>query len=277
MQKILVTTDFSDNSRAGLLFAIQLASQTTCSLTFLNVHHIPTPSAWNIVRMEAYEQEQTVATQDRLKNFVEKIYSDLHIIPADIFYVVKISILSEASISEYAEAHQFDYICISTRGAGQLQRILGTHTGNLINHSAVPVIAVPHEYKPVAITNILYASDLAHFEKEIIKVVEFAKPLKAGIELIHLTYNAKDSDSLRAVEAAVKKIASYHITFNITQRNPNESLVTDVETAIENRKPSMLVMFTEQNRNWFQKVFLSSKSTEYSFNAKVPLLVFNKS
>jgi hypothetical protein len=60
-------------------------------------------------------------------------------------------------------------------------------------------------------------------------------------------------------------------------RNLDESLVSDIEDAIKKINPSMMIMFTEQNRNWFEKIFLSSKSAEYSFDAKVPLLVFNKS
>ena len=49
------------------------------------------------------------------------------------------------------------------------------------------------------------------------------------------------------------------------------------ENVIKKTKPSMLIMFTEQNRTLFQKIFLSSKSADYSFNPKIPLLVFNKS
>ena len=277
MKKILVTTDFSDKSKAGLLFAIQLATQNKCKLTFFNVHHIPTPTAWNAVRIEEYQKEQTAIVQDKLTSFVEKIYAGLHFHAINIKCVVKISVFPEAVIREYAEVNKFDFICISTRGAGKLERILGTNTGNLINHSEIPVIAVPYKYKTAAITSILYASDLAHFKKEIIKVVAFAKPLKATIELLHLTSVLENSDSIEAIETAIKKIAAYHINFNITNRNPNESLITDIETAIKKGKPSIIIMFTEQNRSWFQKIFLSSKSAEYSFNAKVPLLVFNKS
>lgn len=277
MKKILVTTDFSDKSKAGLFFAIQLAAQNKCILTFFHVFHTSTPSAWNFTRIEADEKEQTQIMQQKLNLFVEKIYKSVSTTTAKIECVVKNAVMAQATIMEYAEENKFDFICISTRGAGKLERILGANTGNLINHSPIPVIAVPYKYKTTAITSILYASDLAHFKKEIIKVVAFAKPLKATIELLHLASVLENSDSLKAIETAVKKIAAYHIDFNITNRNPNESLITDIETAIKKRKPSMMIMFTEQNRNWFEKIFLSSKSAEYSFNAKVPLLVFNKS
>ncbi len=277
MKKTLVTTDFSDKSTAALLFAIQLASQNKSNLTFLNVHHIPVPTAWNAIKIEEYEKEQIIITQDKLKIFVEKVYAGLHTPPGNIKCVVKISAFPEASIREYAEENKFDFICISTRGAGTLERILGTNTGNLINHSTVPVIAIPYNYKTTAITYILYASDLVHYKKEIIKVIAFAKPLHATIELFHLISVTENTDNFKAIETAVKEISTSHIILNVSNRNPNESIITDIETAIQNKKPSMMIMFTEQNRSWFDKVFLSSKSAEYSFNAKVPLLVFNKS
>ena len=277
MNKILVTTDFSDNSKSALLFAIQLATQNNCKLTILNVHHIPTPTAWNAVRIEEYEREQTAMTEDKLKVFVEKINAGSQIPAANIDSVVKISIFPNAVIKDYAVENKFDFICISTRGAGQLKRILGTHTENLINHSAIPVIAVPHDYETTAITSILYASDLENYKKEIIKVIAFAKPLNASIELLHLSTVLEKTTDLVNIEKAVAKIAAYHIDFNLTERNPNVSLITDMEIAIKKKKPSMMIMFTEQNRSWFEKIFLSSYSAEYSFNAKVPLLVFNKS
>ena len=277
MKKILVTTDFSDKSKAALLFAIQLATQNKCSLTYLNVYHIPAPITWNVVSIEEYQKEQTNITEAKLKNFVEKIYAELNIPADNTNCVVKISFFPEAIIRDYAEENNFDFICISTRGAGQMERILGTNTGNLINHSAIPVLAVPHNYKTTAITSILYASDLEHYEKEIVKVIAFAKPLNATIELLHLTTVLENITGLSDIEKAVAKIDAYHIDFNIINRNPNESLITDIETAINKKKPSMMIMFTEQNRSWFDKIFLSSKSAEYSFNAKVPLLVFNKS
>ncbi len=276
MKKSLVTTDFSEKSKAGLFFAIQLAAQNKCSLTFFHAFHILTPTAWNFTRIEAHEKEQTKIIQQKLDLFVEKVYKRLHTKAPKIKCVIKQSVFPQSCIMEYAEETKFDFICMSTRGAGKVERILGTNTGNLINHSTIPVIAVPYKYKTKAITSILYASDLAHFKKEIIKVVAFAKPLKATVDLMHLKSVLENSDSLEAIETAVKKIAAYPINFNVINRNPNESIITDIETAIKKKKPSMMIMFTEQNRSLFDKIFLSSKSAEYSFNAKVPLLVFNK-
>ena len=54
MNKILVTTDFSVNSKAGLKFAIQLASQHNYDLTFLHVYYIMKPTSWSKKTFEDY-------------------------------------------------------------------------------------------------------------------------------------------------------------------------------------------------------------------------------
>ena len=276
IKKILVTTDFSENSKAGLHFAIQLASQNNYDLVFFHTPHILIPTAWNNNRMEVYEEEQVKIFEDKLHVFVKEVYESLNINPLKINCVVKNSVFPQSNIMEYAAENGFSYICISTRGAGKAARMLGTNTGNLINHSDVPVIAVPNNYTITPVTCILLASDLIDIKKEILQAVTFAEPLGATIELLHLTSAFEHEADINAIKTAVKKESAYPIHFNLINRDPDTSLVADIETAVKKMKPSIIIMFTEQNRTWFEKIFLSSKSAEYSFNAKVPLLVFKK-
>lgn len=276
IKKILVTTDFSENSKAGLHFAIQLASQNNYDLVFFHTPHILIPTAWNNNRMEVYEKEEVKKFEDKLHVFVKEVYESLNIIPQTINCVVKNSVFPQSNIMEYAAENNFSYICISTKGAGRAARLLGTNTGNLINHSDVPVIAIPDNYTKTPVKSILLASDLIDFKKEILQAVAFAEPLGAEIELMHLTSAFEHNADLEATQAAVKAESAYPIHFNLIKKDPNTSLVTDIETAVQNMKPSIMIMFTEQNRTWFEKIFLSGKSAEYSFNAKVPLLVFKK-
>lgn len=226
--------------------------------------------------MEVYEEEQVKIFEDKLHVFVKEVYESLNINPLKINCVVKNSVFPQSNIMEYAAENGFSYICISTRGAGKAARMLGTNTGNLINHSDVPVIAVPDNYTITPVTSILLASDLIDIKKEILQAVTFAEPLGATIELLHLTSAFEHEADINAIKTAVKKESAYPIHFNLINRDPDTSLVADIETAVKKMKPSIIIMFTEQNRTWFEKIFLSSKSAEYSFNAKVPLLVFKK-
>ena len=277
MKKILVTTDFSENSKAGLYFAIQLASQNDYELTFFNTYHILTPTAWNEVRVGGYEKDEAEKIEEELNAFVEETYKGINETAAPYKCVIKSSVFADSCIREYAAENNFDFICISTRGAGAVKRLLGTNTANLINNSEVPVIAIPHNYEKRAIRSILYVSDLLNYENEILKVIAFAEPLKATVELLHLTSAPDKKEDLALTDSAIKAITNYNVNFQTTPRNPNDSLVSDIEVAVKSIQPSVMVMFTEQNRNWFEKIFISSKSAEYSFDAKVPLLVFHKS
>jgi len=53
-------------------------------------------------------------------------------------------------------------------------------------------------------------------------------------------------------------------------------LTTQMHRDIPASKTSLLTLFTKQNRNWFERLFLSSNSAEMTFNTKIPMLVFRK-
>lgn len=274
--KILVTTDFSANSKAGLRFAIQLASQHKVELTFFHSHYIMKPTSWSDATFSAYEKTEANKILNNLKRFVESTYKSMK---GDSKYskcVIKSSVFTDTNIRDYASENKFNFICISTRGAGKFKKIIGTNTSNLINQSDVPVIAIPISYKVEKITNILYASDLAQLERELKQVVDFAKPIKAKVELLHFNSPLEIIIDSKLIESAIKKFSKYDITLHLENPDPVVTLISNIETAIEKSKPSMMIMFTQQNRTFFEKLFLSSKSAEYSFNTKIPLLVFNK-
>lgn len=276
MDKILVTTDFSSYSKAGLRFAIQLASQHKYELTFFHSYYLMKPSSWDDATFEAYEKEESDKIQKMLNQFVESVYKSMGVVSKNKKCVIKSSVFTDSNIWEYANENKFSFICISTRGAGTVKKIFGTNTSNLINHSAVPVIAIPHNYHPRKITSILYASDLINLENELKKVVEFTKPLKAKVELLHFHYPAEITINQKMMEVAVKKIFKLNIKLHLEDINLTETLISNIESTIKKSKPSMMIMFTQQNRSFFDKIFLSSNSSEYSFHAKIPLLVFNK-
>lgn len=276
MEKILVTTDFSSNSKAGIRFAIQLSKQMKVELTFFHSYYIMKPTSWSDETFLSYEKKETDKIQKKLEQFVSSIYKSIGVSFKNKNCVVSSSIFTESSISEYAYANNFNFICMSTRGAGKLKKIFGTNTSNLINNSNVPVIAIPHTYRINKINNILYACDLRNLESELNKVVAFAKPLKSKVELLHFNSPMELISETKTIETAVKKFSKYKVKLHLENASPVNTLISNIESAIQKSKPSMLIMFTQQNRSFFQKLFLSSKSAEYSFNAKVPLLVFNK-
>jgi nucleotide-binding universal stress UspA family protein len=276
MEKILVTTDFSANSKAGLRFAIQLASQYKFELTFFHSYYVLIPTGWSNSKIKGYKKIEERKIQNKLNRFVAAVYKNTGINSPKFECVIKSSPFTETNIRKYAAENKFSFICTSTRGLGKFKRLFGTTTVKLIKQSHVPIIAVPNNYKANNISSILYASDLRNIGKELKKVIDFAKPLKARVVVLHFTSRYKPVDS-KIIEAAAKANSTYNnIKIHIENENHAQPRIAIIRSILKKTKSSVMVMFTEQKRNLFQKIFLPSKSVKHSFKTEVPLLVYNK-
>jgi len=276
MQKILVTTDFSANSKAALRFAIQLATQNKFALTFFHSFYILIPTGWSKNKISEYKKTEEQRIQNRLDSFVAAIYKNTGINSPKFECVTKNSAFTENNIRKYAEENRFGFICTGTRGIGKFKRLFGTTTAKLIKQSRVPILAVPGNYKPDTISGILYASDLVNIEKELKKVIDFARPLKAQVVLLHFSPPYKFVDS-KMFESRVKNISRYdNIEVHIENEDHDQPRASIVASILKKTKSSMMIMFTEQRKSLFEKIFLSSKSVRHSFKTEVPLLVYNK-
>jgi len=277
MKKILVPTDFSTNSRAGVRFAIHWAAQQKLDLVFIHVHNILRVSSWSGSYFATYAAAEEKLCSTKIEKFITDIYRQMNVKPGKHSYLIIQGISADISILDYCrKTTGIDYICISTRGAGKFEKIFGTNTGNLITKSEVPVLAIPKNYKVSDVKSVLYATDLRNYADEIKKVVAFAQPLKTKIDVVHFAWPDEVTLDEKTIETALKKQFKYGLNLHFEKNDGSHSLIESLEKQIRIRKPSVVIMFTNQKRTFFQKLFLSSKAEELSFKAKVPLLVFNK-
>ena len=276
MRKILVTTDFSVNSKAGFRFAVSLVKKSKAELIFFHSYFLPKPTSWSEAAYSDYAKKERQKLINELEKFVAGVYKTMGVAPDRFKCVVAESIMPESGIMDYARKNNVDFICIATRGAGRFKKILGTTAGNLITQSQVPVIVVPQHYKTKNITHILYASDLKNYTQELKRVIEFAKPLKATIDVFHLSYPGELLINKSEMEATLKKQFKYNVKLHFENTDFTQPLAVNLQKAIASSKPSVVVMFTEQRRTFFQKLFLSSYSESIAFQVKTPMLIFNK-
>lgn len=274
--KILVTTDFSVNSKAGMRFAISLAASRKAELVFFHSSFLPKPGTMADEHYSIYAKEETIKIKNRLNKFVASIYKAMNVPPGKHKCVVVEGMIPESNIMDYATDNFMDFICISTRGAGKLKKLFGTTAGNLITKSDTPVIAIPQHYRLKTIKNVLYASDLKNYEQELKRVMAFVMPLNASVELFHLTYPGERNVNKDILDQKLKKQFGNKVKVHLQSTDLSNSLADGLKNAISISDPELVIMFTEQRRSFFQKLFLSSTSEEIVFQTKVPLLVYNK-
>lgn len=276
MNKILVTTDFSNYSKAGIRFALQLASQSKVELTFIHCYFTAKPTIWTQQKFDDFEKDEVAKLYTQLDHFVMTEMKKSGIDIKLVNYACVRSRKTDEAIRLFAEEHQFNFICISTRGAGGLKKFLGTNTSELINTSMVPVIAVPYDYKPQAMKHIMYASDLANADQELKEVAKFVKPLKAKVEMLHFSYPSETETGSKVTEKAFKHFQKNEIEVHLEKINLADTLVANIIKAVKKSKPSAVIMFTQHKKSFFERLFMSSNTAGFSFQARVPLIVFNK-
>lgn len=277
MKKIIVPTDFSVNSKSGVQFAIHWATQQKLELVFIHVLYVLRATRWSESYFEKYAAQEEAFCKIKFEKFISGIYRNMNVKPGRHSIIIVQGISPDVTIQDYCMRNSdIDYICISTRGAGKFKKIFGANTGNLITKSPVPVLAVPKTYRISAIKNLLYATDFRNYSEELKKVVDFASPFKATVEVLHFTWPNEIVFDEKTIEAAFKKKYKYGLKIRFEKNDAVQSLIENLQNQIKIIKPSVVIMFTNQQRTLFQKIFLSSKAEELSFEAKVPLLVFNK-
>lgn len=276
MKHIVVTTDFSANSKAGLRFAIQLAAQTNCKISFFHCIEIMKPTGWSNSRYEEYAYGLIEKAVDKLEAFADKLLAENKDIKTECHFVTEISMNPDERVIAYAQEIKADAICSSTRGAGAVKKLFGTNASRLINHSPVPVIVVPSNYKSALVKNIWYSSDFENIAQELKTVQSFAAKLSAQVEVNHYNYLLHEPKTEAVLNKTVKKYSNASTKVKLRQLHLDHSLTYYMERDIKKEKPSIVALFTKQNRNWFSRLFLGSNSAEMSFATHTPLLIFRK-
>lgn len=274
--KILVTTDLSANSKGGIRFALQLAQHYPCELTFFYAYHVKKPS-WNETTYLSYEESEQQQSYLRLEKFISEVAGDTNMAGFQLNYYVQESLFVPYHIIQYAQLHLFDFICISRRGAGWERRLFGSVSSALIKQSTIPVLVIPPGYRRKQLETVLYASDLANFEYELKTVLRFTDPFKLKVDILHFILPSDALDNkIEKVERTLAKLSGKSIKYHPEKYDLDVRLIKRLAEKVEEIHPSLLVMFTHQQRSLFERLFLGSNTSAFAALAKWPMLVFPK-
>jgi nucleotide-binding universal stress UspA family protein len=277
MLKILAPTDFSANSRAGLRFALQWSAQQKLQIRFVHFFHTIRRPEWTDPVFEENVKKDTRLFKNKLERFVSSICLSTKINPGKYSCMASYGLSADIAILDYCRVHgDIDFICMATRGAGKLNKLFGTTTGNLTIRSRVPVITVPKNYRIQPVNSILYATDFNNYTEELKKVVSFARPLKAKIKILHLSQPGEVIPEGILMKKGIEKKFHYALDLQIKNRKSSQSLLEDLQKQVYKMKPSLIIIFTDQHRNFFQKILFPSKAEQLSFGTAFPLLSYTK-
>jgi nucleotide-binding universal stress UspA family protein len=180
-------------------------------------------------------------------------------------------------IQKMAEENKADLIVMGTKGATGAKKVLfGSNTVDVISRTHLPVLAVAqhHRYKPIR--KIVMPSDLKNLRKELKEVLPFAKLFNANVEILFLSDASEEAmKRYNAGMKVVKKNFYRKIKLSIEGLHYGTSVSKNIESAMKKMKPDLLVMFRHEH-NWLANLFLTSKTDQLAFAAKMPLLALRE-
>jgi len=275
--KLLVTTDFSANSKGAIRFAQSLAKQTkNVSVIFYHSIHIMKPTRWSDTFFKSYQEEEIDRLIGALKRF---IYASIGKDKENFFtikFVVENCISTKKNIILYAEKNKIDFICIATQGAGMLRKVMGTHTSYIVTNSKVPIMVIPSHYKAKPLKRATYLSDFENVKKEALKIGKLSKEIMLQLEVLHYSSFALDKQTFEKSKKLFNTKEFESITLTIQKNNLELSLVERVTEHVLKSKINLLIMFTKREKGFFETLFLPSKTAELTYTTKVPVLIFSK-
>jgi hypothetical protein len=144
---------------------------------------------------------------------------------------------------------------------------------HFINHTSVPVLAIPAAKKFGGFRNIMFATDLIPGNAQAIKTVnEIFKPFGSNLHCVHFLLKKKEKDEREKMEELKSSLGedlAGKISFDIVPAG------ADIQTSVDNyikENNISLVAFQPHKKNLFYGIFNRTVTKKNLFATHVPLL-----
>ncbi len=274
MKRILLPTDFSDNSLEAIQYALHLFKDVTCTFYLL---HTYTPAIYHTeyligspgqIGLGDVLQENSMTQLEKLKARVEEQFKNSN--HSFIVHTAFNILLNE--ILETVTSESIDLIVMGTKGATGAQEILfGTNTVHVIKKATCPVLLVPPQFSYEAPKEILFPTDyeIAYQKEKFGMFLWMAKQHKSRINVLHVRRNPDLDIVQKKHQEQLKRLlgsmALYH-----------EVPDTDIISAINEfqvRDTINLLVMVRNKHTFIERLFIEPVIKKIGFHAMVPFMV----
>jgi nucleotide-binding universal stress UspA family protein len=291
--KILATTDFSDESQAGVRYAVALAEKLNATVSLLHVVEQPSYlSGMESVVLARQESEVLVLARARLATVAKREAK------ADVVVTSSVCVgkpFHEITIA--ANKQLADLIVIATHGhTGVKRALLGSTAERVVRHARCPVLTVPARSspksagntRPLTLKNILVPIDFSEISKDALPwAALLAGQFGARLVLLHVTEKFTADYLLGpelTSEAVVPLIKQAEVDLECLARSVSKSTRVNVSSVVLNGRPfeeicreaktqeADLIVLTTHGHTGLKHVWLGSTAERVVRHAHCPVL-----
>ncbi len=276
MKTILLPTDFSDNSRNAIVYALELFRGKTMTFHFLNVQKPSEYTTDDLILSPPGDSIFDTVIHDnktRLKTFVAELKEQYSNEDYSFEQSVDYDALTDA-IKQLIEAKEVDLIIMGTNGAtGAREVLFGSNTLNVIRKVDTPVLAIPEGYVFSKMDSVLFSTgsckDLEHENSKPFKgLMKLFNPLVHVLKIKSGTVSTHNCDTCLIGMLKTNNFKSY------TVKGVPAPMVID--TFVQLHDIDLHAMFVERQSFLDRFIFKSNAAKKISYKTRKPLLLMHK-
>jgi len=276
MKKIVITTDFSENSWNSIFTALKIYADVKCHFYLLHAYE---PSSLNLLGNKS--QQRLGVIYDSLSSYSEneldgmlKYFEINHKNPNHQFTSVSESETLEEAVKSLVNEKDADIVIMGTQGAtGAKEVFLGSNAVKVLKTiKNIPIFTIPSGFNFQKLKTILFATDFTkpYKKNELNQIIELVNLWKAQIEIIHVAIEFNLNDDQQSNKAILKDRLSgldYHFK-NIMFEN---SISYTIDNYVDDKHSSILGIIRHQHTFW-EKVIGEAVVKKIAFHSNIPVL-----
>ncbi|MCK0131749.1 universal stress protein [Flavobacteriaceae bacterium F08102] len=274
MISILLPTDFSQNSKNAIAYALELFKSQKVEFYLLHAYQNEFYDHDELVSRAVFEdvldqvRNESLSNLEKLRIQVESNASN----PNFRFHTISAynTLIEEANL--IAEGKNIDLIVMGTKGKSNERHIVfGSNTFQVLKYVKCPVLAVPSTHPKLPIKHILFPTDYlyAYQHRELALLHLLANSNQSVIDVLYVSKRAKltlwQEDNLEIIK---KGLDGCEVN---VYRASDGQIAKSITTYIKNNAIDLLVMVNTQH-SFLEDMLFSSTLDTVSVDLKIPLL-----
>ncbi|WP_299112117.1 universal stress protein [uncultured Winogradskyella sp.] len=274
MLSILLPTDFSENSKNAINYALEFFKYQKVQFYFMHAYRNEFYDHDELVSRDVFDDVLEKVKTDS-KNNLEKLFKEVNEIAPNPRYTyhsisANNSLVEEAN--EIADKHNIDLIVMGTKGKSNERHIIfGSQTFQVLKYVDCPVLAIPSNYKNTQPKHILFPTDyLIPYKRRELKLLSvLAKSYRSKIDVMYVSTSNKLSIRQEDNKDFIKDALIVNkVDFNIkNDKNVADAIISHIEES----DIDMITMVNTQH-SFLEDMLFPSTIDKVSFGLEIPLL-----
>lgn len=273
MAKVVVPTDFSSCSVNAVNYALDVFQERQAVVKIVHAYH---PVAGDINGISVIDPHIESQKRSQLEKMVSEIQVNYPISNETPFIDGQFLIGYPAEeIIRLSKSDNADFIVLGNTGKGeQLKKWFGSVSVEVATKAHCPVLIVPPKAQFKTFKNIVYASDNAILDFNIIQ--DLILFLGERDYVLHLTHVQSDNNNLEShLKLAELLKNTLPDTSIVTKTLENGKVMENINEYAKEKEADLIVMAREKRTLWKELIHKSS-TRQMAINTDLPLLIYHE-